>query len=202
MRSQQQLLAPGLGFLIREEQRVLRIARRVIRRKIQRFEIVVVGFDHRPFGNGITQALKYANDFILCADDWVLSANGATNAGERDVDRGFGGRVRCLRERGFHLLLDFCFQLIDSLTDIALGFFWCGLQPEFVDLREYAVFAREPTITERLLFGFALHRSGFLLQSGKQLFDGFVERGGREIFQFRNGVGHFHAPAASAATSN
>ena len=62
MRAQQQPLALRLRLLPRDEQRVLRIPRRMVRRKIQRLEVVVIRLDDRPFGDGIAEFLEDANN--------------------------------------------------------------------------------------------------------------------------------------------
>src|SRR6185437_14485584 len=86
VRAQQQLLAPSLRFLIGEEQRVLRVPRGMVRREVQRLEIVVVGFNHRAFSDRVAEVLEYADDLIHGADDRVLGADGPANAGKGNVD--------------------------------------------------------------------------------------------------------------------
>jgi hypothetical protein len=51
MRAQQQALAQRLGLLAGDEQRILRVASGMVRRKIQRFEIVLIGLDDGPVGD-------------------------------------------------------------------------------------------------------------------------------------------------------
>ena len=53
MRAQQQTIAQGLVLLTGNDQRVLGIARRMIRGEIERLEIVIVGLDFRPFRDGL-----------------------------------------------------------------------------------------------------------------------------------------------------
>ena len=48
VRPQQQSFALRLGLLVGDKERILRIARGMIGRKIQRLEIVIVGLDYRP----------------------------------------------------------------------------------------------------------------------------------------------------------
>ena len=86
VRAQQQALALRLRLLAGDEQRVLRIARRMVRRKIQRLEVVVIGFDDGAFRNGIAEFLKDTDDFAHRTDDGMLGADGAAYAGEGDVD--------------------------------------------------------------------------------------------------------------------
>ena len=88
MRAQQQALALRLRLLSRDEERVLRVARGMVRREIQRLEIVVVGFDHRAFGDRVAQFLEYADDLVHRFDDGVFCANGTADAGEGDVHGG------------------------------------------------------------------------------------------------------------------
>src|SRR5579864_1619822 len=177
----------------------------MIRRKVQRFEIVIVGFNHRTFGDRISEIAKNGDDFVLRADDRVLGADRAANAGERDVDRRSGFSAGSLRERCLDLLLNFGFELVNALSNFALGLFRGSLKPQFVDLGEDPVFARQPSVTEGFFIRIVFWRCRFLLQSGQQLFDGLVERSRREIFQFGDGVSHVsYAPAGlpSFATIN
>src|SRR5438477_10374677 len=59
----------------------------MVRREIQRFEIVVIGFDHRSLSNRIAEIAKDGDDFVHGADDRVLRADGAADSGEGDVER-------------------------------------------------------------------------------------------------------------------
>src|SRR3954471_3532882 len=102
----------------------------MVRRKIQGLEIVVISLDHRPFGDRISEIAKYRDDLVLRADDRVLGAYGTANAGKGNVDSRFGLRGRSGCHHSFDLLLNFRFEFIDSLTDLALGFFRRGLEPQ------------------------------------------------------------------------
>ncbi len=53
----------GFRFLLRDEERVLRVARRMVRRKIQRLEIVVVGLDLRTFFDRVAEIAEDARRF-------------------------------------------------------------------------------------------------------------------------------------------
>ena len=64
----------GFLFLPCEEQSVLHVARWMVGRKIQRLEVVVVGFDLGTFRNGIAEVPEYAHDFVHGADDRVFGA--------------------------------------------------------------------------------------------------------------------------------
>ena len=75
-----------------DEDRVLRVARGMVRRKIQRLEVVVVGFDLRAFGNRVAEIAEDGDDLVHRADDGMLRAQRTANAGEGDVDA-FGWRV-------------------------------------------------------------------------------------------------------------
>src|SRR6266566_1759247 len=84
--AEQQPFTRRLRFLIGEEQRVLSVARRMVWRKIQRLEVVVVGLDDRTFSNRVAKIAKDGDDFVHGADDGVLLADWALDAGEGDVD--------------------------------------------------------------------------------------------------------------------
>ena len=109
--------------MVREKQRVLRVARRMIRRKIQRFEIVVIGFDCRPLGDGVSEVLEHANDFVLRPNDGVFGTDGATNAGKGDVDGKLAVDAGLLHEGSFHLRFDFTLEFVDALAHFALRIF-------------------------------------------------------------------------------
>ena len=59
---------------------------RMVRRKIQRLEVVVVGLDLGAFGNRVAQIAEDRNDLVHGADDRVLGAEWTADAGEGDVD--------------------------------------------------------------------------------------------------------------------
>ena len=84
--AQQQALALRLRFLTGDEQRVLGIARRMVRRKIQRLEVVVVGLDHRPFLNRVAEIAEDGDDLVHRLDHGMFGAERAANAGEGDVE--------------------------------------------------------------------------------------------------------------------
>ena len=84
--AQQQAVALRSPLLSGDEQRVLRIARRMVGRKVQRLKIVVVAFDLRPFGNGITHGDEDRDDLIHRAQHRMPHAQLAMNAGQGYVD--------------------------------------------------------------------------------------------------------------------
>ena len=86
MRAQQQAVAQRLRFLSGDEQRVLRVARGMVRRKVQRLEIVVIGFNLRTFLDRVAQIAEDANDLVHRLDDGMFRADGTANAGKGDVE--------------------------------------------------------------------------------------------------------------------
>src|SRR5215471_15500017 len=96
----------------------------------------------------------------------MLRAQRAANAGEADVEvftlefaGGYAALDTC--ERGVDGDLDPGFEFVNELTGVALGFFGSGLQPQVVDLRRDAVFAREPAVAEDLVVVIAVDGGGF-----------------------------------------
>ena len=83
---QQQTLALRLRFLPGDEQRVLRVARRMVGRKIQRLEVVIVGLDHRPFLHRVAEIAEDGDDLVHRLDHGMFRAERAANAGEGDVE--------------------------------------------------------------------------------------------------------------------
>ena len=83
----------GLLLLAGDEQRVLGVARRMVRREVQRLEVVVVGLDLGAFADGVAHRLEDGDDFVHHAQHGMLDADGAVDAGERDVEAVGGERV-------------------------------------------------------------------------------------------------------------
>src|SRR5207245_2176309 len=122
MRAQQQAVAQRLRFLPGDEECVLRIARWMIRRKVQRLEIVVIGFNFRTFLDRVAQIAEDANDLVHRLDDGMLHADGATNARKGNVEtrRGEvagGGSALNAGERSLNHLLNFDLELVDALPN-------------------------------------------------------------------------------------
>ena len=63
------------------------ITRWMVRWKIQRLEVVVIGFDLRALFYRVTEIAEHADDLVHRLDDEMLRADGATNAGEGYVER-------------------------------------------------------------------------------------------------------------------
>ena|SRR5436305_578837 len=154
----------------------------MVRRKIQRLEIVVIRLDHRAFGHRVTEVLKHADNFVLRANDGMLGAKGTADTRQGDVDGRLGLCAWPWRQRsldpGFNLRLDFIY----TLTDLSLRVFWSGLQPELVDLGENAIFSGEPAVTKGFPLIFILDGGSFLLQRSQKFFDRGVEGLRREVF--------------------
>src|ERR1019366_440454 len=58
----------------------------MVRRKIQRLEVVVVSLDLRAFADRIAHCLEDRDDLILHAQHWMLGTDGPHHARKRDVD--------------------------------------------------------------------------------------------------------------------
>ena len=86
MRAQQQAVARGLAFLPGDEQRVLRVARRMVRRKVQRLKVVIVGLDLGSFAHRVAHGLEDRDDLVLHSQHRMLGADRALHAGERNVE--------------------------------------------------------------------------------------------------------------------
>ena len=152
----------GLRSWSGDEQRVLRVARRMVRRKVQRLEVVVVGLDLGAFADRVAHRLEDGDDLVLHAQHRMLDADRALNAGQRDVEA-LGGELGIGR-RGVNACL--CassmaasaraFSSLTRCPTSRFASFGRGLQPGVVDLREHAVLARHPAIAERLPVGFAV----------------------------------------------
>ena len=63
-----------------------------------------------------------------------------------------------------------------------------GLQPGVVDLRQHAVLARQPAVAKFLPVGFGMQRASFGIERREQFSDGAIQRIGRVVVEFGNGV--------------
>ena len=88
-------------LLAGDEQRILSVARRMVRRKVERLEVVVVGLDLRPFAHGVAHRLEDGDDLVHHAQHGMFYADGALDAGEGDVEAlgGEGGLRNSRDER-------------------------------------------------------------------------------------------------------
>ena len=86
MGAQKQAIAQRFVLLVGDDKRVLGIARRVVRRKIQRFKIVVVGFHFGSDTDRVAHVFENTDDFLHGANQRVLRAKGWSDSGERDID--------------------------------------------------------------------------------------------------------------------
>src|ERR1700730_13972764 len=124
MSAKQQAIFRSLGFLPGDEDRVLRVARGMIWRKIQRLKIVVISFNLRTFFHGIAQIAEDADNLVHRLDYRMLGTDGATNDGESDIEclaREFARRRSALNtsQRFIHCLLDSILEFVNALSDIA-----------------------------------------------------------------------------------
>ena len=69
------------SILLGDEQCVLRVARRMVRRKVQRLEVVVVGFDLGAFAHRVAHGLEDGDDFVLHPQHRMLHAYRTLHAG-------------------------------------------------------------------------------------------------------------------------
>src|SRR5580704_1553143 len=86
MRAQQQPLPLRLRLLARDKQSILRIPRRMIRRKIQSLEVVVVSFNHRPLGNRVPKLLEDSDHLVRRLDDRMLGAHRPPDSWQADIN--------------------------------------------------------------------------------------------------------------------
>src|SRR5271166_502445 len=110
----------------------------MVGRKVQRLEVVEVGFNLRTFFDRVAQVAEDGNHLVHRLDNGMLGADGAADAGESYVET-LGGelarRSATLNagERRINRLLDLGLELVDALPDLALCIFRRGLQPQIVE---------------------------------------------------------------------
>ena len=72
--------------MVGDDERVLSVARRMVRWEVEGLEIVVVGLDLGAFSDGVAHCLEDADDFIQRSDQGMFDAEFPSRAGEGDVD--------------------------------------------------------------------------------------------------------------------
>ena len=153
MGAEQQPIALRLRILARNEERVLRVTRWMVRRKVQRLEVVIIGFNLRTLFDRVAQIAEDTDNFLHRLDYKVFRANGSANARKGDVET-LGHELHRGRsalntdERCLHRLFDLGFEFVDALADLALVRAGRPFQPQFIELSEDAVFAPHPAITK------------------------------------------------------
>src|ERR1700686_305852 len=138
MSAQQQPLPLRLGLLSRDEQRILRIPRRMVRRKIQSLEVVVIRFDDGPLRDGIPQLLKHRNNLPPSPHDGMFRPNRPPYSGQSDVDTFRREEIlpRTRNVRPLYELRNPRFQFIDANPGLALRLLRRALQPKVINLGE------------------------------------------------------------------
>ena len=86
MRAQQQALAQRLALLPFDYQRVLRVARGMVGREVERLEVVVIGLDLGPFGDRVSHPLEDFDDLIHRPYERMLNAKLAPVSGQGDIE--------------------------------------------------------------------------------------------------------------------
>src|SRR6266850_1943055 len=140
-------------------------------RNVERFKIVVGRFDFGAFDDGEANGKENVLDFLEDLADQVTRADGADDAGEREVDaiaseRGFfRAGLNCGTARldlSFHMRA----QLVELLADRAFQLGCSRLEPIVGDLRKNTGLAAEPAVTEQLPFGFVVNRRELPIKMG------------------------------------
>ena len=86
MRAHQQPVAQRLAILVGDHQRILGVACRVPRGKVQRFEVIVVGLNLGPQTDRKAHGRKDGDNLVHGADQRVLRTEMAPGAGKGDID--------------------------------------------------------------------------------------------------------------------
>src|SRR6266849_7166421 len=167
----------------------------MIGRKVQRFEVVIIRLNLRPFLDRVAEIAEDANDLVHRLDDGMFRADGTTNTGEGDVKTlggEFAGGSPALNasKRRLNHLLNFGLEFVDALPYLALVCSQRGFSPKIIELGEDTVLARHPTITESLPVILGTDRCRLLIECRQKLAHGAIKRRGREVAKFGNGVRH------------
>ncbi len=186
MRAEQQPITLWLRFLPGDDERILRVARGMIRRKVQRLEIVVISLNLRTFLDRVPKIPEDAHNLVHRLDHGMFGAKRPANAGESNVDafRGEFARGRSTLDASkcrLNRLFNLGFEFVDTLPNLAFIRPGRGLQPEFVQLGQNAVLARHPAIAKSFPIVLGGDSSRLLLERSQKFADGAVERRGREF---------------------
>ena len=82
----QQAVARGFCLLTSQQERVLGVARGVVRRKVERLEVVEVGFHLRAQRGGVAEMVEDGDDLVHRLQQRMGDAGGADAAGKGDVE--------------------------------------------------------------------------------------------------------------------
>ncbi len=113
----------------------------MIGRKIQGFEIVVIGLDHWPLGHGVAELLENANHLVRRLDDRMLRTDGTPKSRQSNVDAPLFCLIVARYLRPLHHFLNPGFQLIHTDSRLTLCILGSALQPQIIDLRHDPIFA-------------------------------------------------------------
>ena len=181
----QQPVASGLGLLVGNLERILRVAGWVVRGKVESFEIVEVGLNLRTERGGVAEVVEDLDDAIHGGEKRVRDAGMARGAWEGDIDSLrrllFGGQG--FGEQG---QLDLLLELIEPDAEWLASFGGRGLEPGIGDELQAALLAAEPVEAKGLGILSGHRGSDFGCEGRERLVEGGVVVGG----QMRDGVGH------------
>ncbi len=115
MGAQQQALPARLAVLVRDLERVLRIAGRVAGWEVERLEVVEIGLDLGAGTHGIAHALENGDHLVHRFDERMLGAEGDGGSGEGDIERlGLVAGVLCASPGVFERGFDRRLQIVES----------------------------------------------------------------------------------------
>jgi len=133
-----------------EVQRVLHVARGMVGRHVECFEIVIVVFDFGAFEDLVAHARENILDLLTDAHERMHASDGDLPAGERDVD-GAGGWTRGI-DRGARVAyrgLDIGLERVDEPAEFPALF--GGNGPEALEQRRHqAVASAQKVVVQRL----------------------------------------------------
>src|ERR1700684_1378467 len=131
MRTQQEPIAQRTALLVRDHQRVLRVACRMAGRKVHALEVVEVRFDFRTNADGVAQSREDTGNFVQRTGDGMLGSRKATRTWQSNVDCLASKRsvIRTGAFGRFAQLLDEFFERFETLADSFLRFWRRAFEP-------------------------------------------------------------------------
>src|SRR6202041_2889560 len=142
----------GPALLVGDNQRVLRVARRVPGREVHALEVIEIGLDLRSHANRVTERGEDRRELIERAGNGVLGADEPLGAGEGDVD-GLSRQKGVAWPRAGRLLEQTFDQFLESLEALAYGLFGrgrCSLEPAAGNLVEQTLLTAQPAQAKSL----------------------------------------------------
>ena len=164
----------------------------MVRRKIQRLEVVVVRLDNGSFSDGVPKFLEDTNNLAPRPHHRMLRPNRTPHPRKRNINALSHKRIPAgARDvSAFDEFRNPSLQFVDANPGLALRFFRRALQPQIVNLCEDPVLPRHPPVAKRFQFRVIANLGSLSGTRSNALARSLLQRRRRIVSQFGNGVCH------------